>query len=99
MRCIPSSHQSWNMFLVWNFGVENLVELQLGSFDTSNYQLPLEREGHGGTLTGPRVGGQARTLDGLGEGAHGSSPAETLFCSVLASIHQCCFLRFISSDI
>lgn len=57
------------MFLVWNFGVENLVELQLGSFDTSNYQLPLEREGHGGTLMGPGVGGQAEPLMAWGVGS------------------------------
>lgn len=42
--------------------MDDLVEPQLGSFDTCNCQLLLEREGLEGTLMGPGVGGQAESL-------------------------------------
>lgn len=41
------------------------MELQLGSLDTSNCQLLLEREGREGTPVGPGVGGQAEPLTAL----------------------------------
>lgn len=70
------------------------MELQLGSFDTSNCQLLLEREGHEGTPMEPGVGGQAKPLTAWGW-AHGHSLAETLFCST----HQGCLLNFTSSGV
>lgn len=63
----PPSHQSWHGFSVWNFGVERWVELQLGSLDTSNCQLLLEREGREGTPMGPGAGGQAGPLMALSQ--------------------------------
>lgn len=62
VKCIPVSHQSWNIFLVWNFGMEDLVELQLDYFDTINCQLLPERESQGGALTGLGIGGQAELM-------------------------------------
>lgn len=89
MKGTPPSHQSWNVFSVWNFGVERLVELQLGSLDTSNCQLLLEREGREGTPVGPGVGGQAEPLTAL---------SRSNFNPLYSSLHPPVPPSFTSSD-